>query len=115
MKVLYYLSPRGENPVRDFVDALEAPDRSKTERLFQSIQTYGLQAVLPHIKKLTGTPLWEIRILGKTGVRIFYVTLENDTALMLHGFVKKTQKTPSKEILLAVKRLDNYKLRLNAT
>lgn len=71
-----------------------------------TVQEYGLQAIIPHVKKLTGTPLWEIRILGGDNVRILFVTQLERQILLLHAFVKKTNKTPAKEIAKALKRLD---------
>ena len=69
---------------------------------------YGLSSLLPHVKKLTGTPLWEIRILGKDSIRILYVLIQEENVLVLHGFIKKTQKTPTKEIELATNRYGKW-------
>jgi phage-related protein len=70
-----------------------------------TVQEYGLQGIISHIKKLTGTPLWEIRILGGDNVRILFVTQLAKQIILLHAFVKKTNKTPAKEIGIALKRL----------
>lgn len=72
---------------------------------------YGLSTALPHLKKLTGSPLWEIRILGQDNIRILYVTIHQDSILLLHGFIKKTQKTPNREINTALKRLHEYQIK----
>jgi len=61
-------------------------------------------SVIPHIKKLTGTPLWEIRILGKDNIRIFYALMSKNGIIVLHGFIKKSLKTPSREIEVALHR-----------
>lgn len=71
-----------------------------------TVQEYGLQAIIPHVKKLTGTPLWEIRILGGDNARILFVTQLERQILLLYAFIKKTNKTPAKEIAIAQKRLD---------
>ena len=84
-------------------------------RIFQYIQSYGLQAILPHTKKLSGTPLWEIRILGKDSLRILYVISHKEIILILHAFIKKTQKTPPKEIVIALKRYENFRQRSKIT
>lgn len=103
-KVAYYVSSSGGNPVKQFLDDnLKA--KAKALRIFSNIEEYGLLSVIPHIKKLTGTPLWEIRILGADSVRILYVTREAKQVLLLHAFIKKTNKTPSKEINIALVRL----------
>ena len=69
-----------------------------------------LGAILPHTKKLTGTPFWEIRILGKDNLRVVYISQVKDEVIVLHGFIKKSQKTPDKEIDIAFKRFQNWKL-----
>lgn len=102
--VQYYLTAKGENPVKDFLESLSKQQKSKIFRIFFTIEQYGLLAILPHTKKLTGTPLWEIRVLGKDNVRIIYVSLIQDSIHVLHGFIKKKQKTPQKEIETALMR-----------
>jgi len=103
-RVIYYLSPRGENPVKDFLDARPAV-KLKAFRILSHLEEFGLNLAIPHIKKLSGTPLWEIRILGEDNVRILYVALKGKQIVLLHAFVKKTNKTPRKEIKLGLSRL----------
>ena len=55
--IYYYLSSQGENPVKEFLDSLQESQQVKILRIFQHIEEHGLQAVLPHLKKVTGTPL----------------------------------------------------------
>ena len=58
----------------------------------------------PHVKHLRG-PLWEMRMKGRDGIsRAFYVTVVGKRVVVVRVFVKKTQKTPSREIELALKR-----------
>ena len=103
-RVIYYLSPSGENPVKKFIDSLSKIQKAKIFRIFQVYGQYGLSFILPHTKKLKGTPLWEIRIKGKDNIRIIYVTLTKRSILVLHGFIKKKQKIPQKELSIALKR-----------
>ncbi|MBI5614428.1 type II toxin-antitoxin system RelE/ParE family toxin [Candidatus Gottesmanbacteria bacterium] len=76
-QVYYYRSPSGEIPIEKFLDSLQDKQQAKILRIFQYIKEYGLSAILPHTKKLSGTPLWEIRILGKDNIR--YRSLETVT------------------------------------
>lgn len=102
-QVIYYISPSGVNPVKEFLD--ERPSaKLKALRIFSYIEEYGLTTAIPHIKKLTGTPLWEIRILGQDNVRVLYVTRSQKQILLLHAFEKQTDKTPPKEIRIALQR-----------
>lgn len=107
-KVIYYTTAEGENPTEKFLDSLQKPDKAKIFRILQYIEIYGLISALPHAKKLTGTPLWEIRILGKINIRVIYVTLQEDSILLVHGFLKKKQKTPIREIEIAINRMQNW-------
>ena len=65
----------------------------------------------PHVKPIEGK-LWELRIQYKTDqVRMIYFIDENQTIVLLHGFVKKDQKIRRSEIETAQKRLKEYKKR----
>jgi len=107
-KIYYYLTPSGENVVREFILSLQKPQQAKIRRVLQLINDYGLIAANPHIKKLIGTPFWEIRILGRDNLRILYVVPNLDSILLLHGFNKKTKKTPTKEIQTAINRYSEW-------
>jgi len=72
-RVTYYISPLGENPVKDFLDSITKIQKTKVFRVFELYEKYGLSSIIPHTKKLAGTPFWEIRILGKDNVRVIYV------------------------------------------
>lgn len=108
-KVIYYTTPNGESPVDEFLNSLSPKQQAKILRIFQYIRQYGLQSILPHVKKLSGTPLWEIRILGQDNIRVIYIIPHFDTVLALHGFFKKTQKTPRKEVDISLRRFNEYK------
>lgn len=107
-KIIYYISPSGDNPVSDFLDTLEANPQGKIIRILHNIEEYGLNSAIPHTKKLSGTPFWEIRILGKENIRVIYMVPVKFEVLVLHGFKKKTQKTPLKELETASRRYQDY-------
>ena len=107
-QIYYYTSPSGENPFSKFLDSLLPKQQAKILRIFQYIRQYDLKVVSSHIKKLSGTPLWEIRILGKDNIRVVYISWQKLNILILHGFIKKTNKTPKKELKIALKRLDDW-------
>jgi phage-related protein len=59
----------------------------------------------PYVKHIKGK-LFEIRAKGKDGIaRVFYFTMTGQRIVLLHGFIKKTQKTPEKELETAVVRM----------
>ena len=106
-----YISPRNNNPFKDFLNSLSEKQQAKILRIFQVIEEYGLRLILPRIKKLTGTPLWEIRVLGKDSIRVIYIVPKKEIVLILHGFIKKTRKTPKKEVKTALQRWQEWQTR----
>lgn len=102
----------GENnysPVKEFMDLLDYKTRAKLLKIINYIKKYGVNSVPKYTKKLTGTNLWELRTLGKINARIIYFTSRNNTIILLHGFIKKSQKTPKNDIEIAKNRLRQYK------
>ena len=87
------------------VDALPLDIRASFQRISELIATHGLERVRePYVKHLEG-PLWEMRMKGRSGIaRACYVTAVGKRVVVVHVFVKKTRKTPRREILLALKR-----------
>lgn len=108
-KVIYFTEQTGINPVSDFFDSLTPSQQVKILRIIECIEKYGPQSVIPHLKKISGTPFWEIRVLGKDNLRVIYLVPINKTVLLLHGFLKKKQKTPRKEITTAYRRYNSWK------
>ena len=108
--VVIYFKTTKESPIQDFLNTLEETKQAKVLRIFKYITNYGLQSIPRHIKKVTNTPLWEIRILGKDNIRILYISKSDNLVLILHGFIKKKQKTPVKEIKIAIGRLEEWNL-----
>lgn len=111
-KIKYYARENESSPVYEFIEELPERVQSKLINTFNLLQDYGIRIREPHAKKVIGTPLWELRILGHNNIRIFYIAVVELTFLMLHGFKKKTQKTPKKEIQLALNRLEEYTTRM---
>ena len=110
-KIELYENARGDKLVEKFFDSLDKKARLKIAHAFELLETFGLEGGYPHVKKLTETNLWEYRILGSDSIRIFYVSITGKIFLILHGFKKKKQKTPTKEIKIAEERLQEYVLR----
>ncbi len=111
-KVVLYKSPSGDYPVQQFIDSLEIKAQSKVRNTVKLLQEFDIRLGLPHVKKLTGTDLWELRILGSDNLRVLYVAVTGRTFVLLHGFKKKKDKTPPKEIKIAEDRLAEYRARI---
>lgn len=111
-EIIYYETTQGNSPIRDFVQSLDPKTQNKIAVVLDLLEEFGTLVGPPHSKKVTGTPLWELRILGRDNIRIFYVAVVNRKFLLLHGFQKKKQKTDTREIKTAINRLGDYRLRL---
>ena len=87
------------------VEGLPADMRARLARVAQLIEDRGLQRVgEPHVKHVEGR-LWEIRLHGRTGIsRALYVTASGPRAVIVRVFFKRTEKTPRREIELALSR-----------
>lgn len=110
--IIYYKSSQqATSPVYDFINNLDSKAKSKVFNTINLLEEYGVRLGLPHGKKLIGTELWELRMLGAENIRILYIATQGKTFLLLHGFLKKKQKTDKKEIKIALDRLKEYKAR----
>jgi len=79
--------------------------RAKFEHIVRLIQANGLERVRePYVKHLEGK-LWEVRMKGKNTIaRAVYVTAVKKRIVIVRVFTKKSQKTPRREIEIALKR-----------
>ena len=76
-----------------------------TDRMMQ----YGPDLGMPHTRAM-GSGLFELRLKSQEGIgRVFYCTLVQHRIVMLHQFVKKTDKTPPKDLAFARKRMKEWK------
>jgi len=89
------------------IKALPSDQRAKFFWISRLIQEHGLERVRePYVKHLE-KGLWEIRMKGRDGIsRALYVVAKPKRVVVVRVFVKKTQKTPRKEIKLALKRAE---------
>jgi phage-related protein len=94
-----------DDRVRDELEALPGDMRARFSRIAELIQAYGLQQVHePHIKHLQGQ-LWEMRMKGRDGIsRAIHVTAKGNRVVVVRVFVKKTERTPKREIETALAR-----------
>jgi phage-related protein len=87
------------------LDALAADIRQRFLRIAEMIEQHGLAAMHePYVKHLEGK-LWEMRMKGKDGIaRAIYLAAKGERVVVLHAFVKKTQKTPQRALEIARER-----------
>lgn len=87
------------------LDALAPDVRQRFLRIAELIERHGLGAMHePYVKHLDGK-LWEMRMKGRDGIaRAIYVTAKGERVVVVHAFVKKTQKTPQRALEIARER-----------
>ncbi len=106
----YYETADGKCPVRVFIDGLSPEGQAKFIFITRLLVEYGVQVREPYVKQFTGhKKLFEMRIKDKTGInRILYFTHTRRRIILLHGFTKKTSKTPHGEIAIAEERIKDF-------
>lgn len=108
IKAYFYKSESGVEPVREWLLELDIQDK-KTIGYSIKLVEYGYPVGMPITKHL-GNGLEEVRINLPSNkiARIIFVA-EDGEMILLHGFIKKTQKTPDKELNLALQRYKKVK------
>ncbi len=92
-----------DKSLEKFIASLEKSTIAKVLRTINLLELFGPQLEMPHVKKISNG-LFELRIEGKQKIRIFY-TFYKDEIVLLHSFIKKSTKTPKKEINNAFAKL----------
>ena len=108
-KVLYYQTESGHEPVAEFIDDLPLPVQQKVFSVFELVETRGMLPY-PYSRDIKGVKkLRELRI-GFAGniYRIFYFPHRDRNLILVHGFTKRSQKTPRREIETAANRMKHY-------
>lgn len=103
LDVRFYTNPSGKEPVRDWLKGLAVEDRKLIGEDIKTAQ-FGWPIGMPLAKKLE-KDIWEIRTSLKDKISRVLLTKQAAYLVLLHGFIKKSQKTPTKELGVARKRL----------
>ena len=116
-KIDMYETQDGKIPVLEFILNLEPKLQAKVFREIDLLEKFGNELHYPHVKKIKGEKykgLWEIRTELATNInRIFYFLPYENNVILLHGIVKKKNKTSKKELDIALNRMNEYKRRKN--
>ena len=107
LKAVFFENESGNQPVRDFILGLTREDRKEVGSDIFTVQK-GFPLGLPLVEKLD-TDLWEIRSHISDGICRIFFTIHQETMVLLHGFVKKSQKIPLKELKTAKGRLTEFR------
>ena len=103
LTVYFFRTDAGTEPVREWLRTLPYKERKIIGEDIKTVQ-FGWPIGMPLVRPL-GSNLYETRSnLKKKIARIFF-TVKSNKMILLHGFIKKDQKIPQKELNLAKKRL----------
>lgn len=126
MKVVFYVLISGRVPVKDFLIGLPPRPRAECFRVLERIEEEGLDVSGITTRQIQGK-LWELKVRSSGEIRIFYFVMppqddasvngrrrpgdpqqkrqSEESLVLLHGYMKKTQKAPKKEIAIAKRRM----------
>lgn len=111
----FYVKENGKIPVQDFLYSLNPKLRAKAFSDIELLKQLGTELKEPYVKPIKGKDnkgLYELRIKFSSDIaRIFYFIYYNNKFVLLHGFIKRTVKTPETEIKRAKKYMEDYKRR----
>ena len=111
-RIEYYIDSAGDEPVRDFVDTQSDDAQTEIFHVIGLLEEFALNLRYPYVEKIGKTGIRELRIHHSSDYyRIFYFAATGRKFILLHAFLKKTRKIPNNEIALAIKRINDYKLR----
>ena len=106
LKVIFYLSETGNEPVREWLKELPREDKRQIGEDIKTAQI-GWPLGMPLIRKID-KDLWEVRTRLENGIARVFFTVDGEHMILLHGLIKKSQKTPQNELKTALTRLGNY-------
>ena len=97
------------DPVQAEILALPSGFLARYLRYSDRMELYGADLGMPHTRAM-GDGLFELRLKSSEGIaRVFYCTVVSKKIVMLHQFIKKTDKTPARELATAKRRMKEIK------
>jgi phage-related protein len=102
LSVRFYRSDSGNEPVRDWLKSLPKEHRKTIGEDIKTVQ-YGWPIGMPVVRKME-QGLWEVRSHVQNGIARVIFTICGDMMVLLHGFIKKSPKTPLEDLDTAKRR-----------
>jgi phage-related protein len=107
LRVRFYRTREGREPAREWLKSLPSSERKAIGDDIRTVQ-FGWPLGMPLVRNMKGG-LWEIRTrLPNRIARVFFTTFSGE-ALLLHGFIKKSEETPRDDLRLARRRMSEFK------
>ena len=109
LEVRFFKTETGNEPVREWLRTLSATDKKTIGEDVKTVQ-FGWPLGMPLVAHLDGD-VWEVRVRLDTRITRILFSLEGNIMVLLHGFIKKQQKTPKSDLDLARERLKQQRRR----
>jgi phage-related protein len=106
LKVHFYKTSAGAEPVRKWLKSLSPIQKKILGEDIKTVQ-FGWPLGMPLVEKLKPF-LWEVRSKIPDGIARVLFTVDGNMMILLHGFIKKSQKIPKNELKTALSRLKEY-------
>ena len=107
-QIVFYIDENGNSPVEEFLEGLDRKTRTRFAWSMEQLRGRNVQASEPLVKHLEGK-IWELRRASDGNIyRLLYFFFIGRQIVLLHGFQKKTEKTPRREIETAKKRMESF-------
>ena len=103
IEVHFFCLDSGREPVREWLKSMRPDERKVIGEDIKTLQ-FGWPVGMPLARKMS-KDLWELRSILDRGIARTFITIYSGKIILLHGFMKKTQKTPANELALAKRRL----------
>lgn len=107
LRVDFYQTATGHEPVREWLCSLQKVEKKQIGDDIKTVQ-FGWPIGMPVVEKLNHN-LWEIRTKLRDKISRVIFTMHDDQIVLLHGFIKKTQKITADDLDLAQKRMNEVK------
>ena len=102
LPVKFFRTSEGREPVREWLKALPAEERKAIGDDIRTVQ-FGWPLGMPLVRKIEAG-LWEVRVDLPSGIARILFTVFHGDAVLLHGFIKKSEKTPLPDLKTAKQR-----------
>ncbi|MEO8331449.1 MAG: type II toxin-antitoxin system RelE/ParE family toxin [Gallionella sp.] len=109
LDVRFFKTDAGNEPVREWLRSLSATEKKTIGEDVKTVQ-FGWPLGMPLVAHL-GNDIWEVRIRLETRIARILFALDGNIMVLLHGFIKKQQKTPKPDLDLAKERLKQLRRR----
>lgn len=107
ISVQFFRLDSGREPVREWLKDLQSAHRKTIGEDIKTLQ-FGWPVGMPLARKMEDG-LWELRSHISAGIARVFFTLFDNKIVLLHGFVKKSRKAPTKELAIAKRRLSKLR------